>query len=468
MSDKEKNEAVESRLVSEEELDHTASLPTWTDSGKRKWIYPKRLPGKESKKRFKLSIFLFAFYVIVPWIEVNGIPALRFDIIHNQISVGFSVFRFTDIKYLVFVFGIVGIGLFFITSLRGRIWCGDYCPQTVFLEWLIRPIEEFIEGSAEKRRVTDSRPMTKAVGAKKILKHVLFFAIASALSHAFLGFFVSPYELLGWIQHSPSEHMTAFLITLGITLAFYFDFAYMREQFCTFLCPYARFQAIMIDGDTPSIGYDELRGEPRSKRKSPNKGDCIDCGLCVRVCPTGIDIRNGNQLECIQCRRCEDACNGVMQSLKRPLGLIRMDTENKFKKIARKGLRYRPIIYGTILVIFLAGLITALSVRSTLGLHVTRHEGPPYAELPTGEYTNTFRFTFQNNSPSDVPLKLELGGVKQGKIICGPCAGHVKSLESIRIPVIVVLPKSEKVDKITIKHPASEREIELPFIRPYH
>lgn len=416
-------------------------------------------------------MLLMAFYAVVPWVEINGVPALRFDIINNQISVAFSVFRFSDIKYLIFVFAALGIGLFFATSLRGRIWCGDYCPQTVFLEWLIRPIEEFIEGSFSKRKNADQKRMSLALIAKKSLKHIIFLVIASVLAHGFLGFFVSPYTLIQWIQEGPAQHKTAFLFTMGITAAFYIDFAYFREQFCSFLCPYARFQAIMIDADTPAIGYDHLRGEPRSKKVAAGSGDCISCNLCVRVCPTGIDIRQGNQLECIQCRRCEDACNSVMLNIKKPLGLIRMDSENRLNRAPAKKIRLRPIVYGAILFLVVSGLSISMLVRKEISLHVTRQQGAPYAALADGSFTNTFVFTFQNNSSKTIPLSLTLQDqegktYEAGEIICGRCNSSAAPYETVRAAVIVKLPASSSLRTLNILHKPSDQLTTLSFIRP--
>ena len=232
------NDSGQRQPLTESELDHTSFLPTWSDSGKRNWIYPKRLHGQESKRRKKIAVLLTLFYIIAPWIQSNGIPLIRLDLANNQLSILFSVYRFTELKYLVILLSIFGVGLFFISSIRGREWCGNYCPQTVFLEWLIRPIEEFIEGRAERRQINDNKKINTPVFLKKLFKHVTFFLVAAILSHSLLGFFISPYDIIKWIQSSPVEHFNAFLLTLGITLALYFNFAYFREQFCAFVCSY--------------------------------------------------------------------------------------------------------------------------------------------------------------------------------------------------------------------------------------
>lgn len=498
-----------------EKADHTASLPTWNQEGKRRWIYPQRQFGEQSQRRFKLSIFLILIYIFLPWVEHEGVAALRFNLMDNRLEVAFQMFRFTDIKYLIFVFATLGIGLFLVTSLRGRIWCGDYCPQTVFLDWLIRPIEEWLEGNFSRRKVQDSKPLTVVHAYKKFTKHALFFIIASILSHSLLGFFVSPYDVLSWIQNNPADHPVAFMIVSVTSLLLYIDFAYFREQFCSFLCPYARFQAIMIDANTPAIGYDYQRGEPRGRAKKritadgqKPLGDCIDCNLCVRVCPTGIDIRNGNQLECIQCRRCEDACNEVMTSLKRPTGLIRMATENELSSRPQSKLRYRPIIYSSLLALVLIGFTTALFLRNEVSIHVTRQEGAPYALLDEGGFTNTFKLTIQNNTDSSVPLDFKLGFLgeenlenksskpladrlsgkgdegslasredvtdalpQETEILCPSCSVPLRPYETRRVPLVIKISHEAQKSfggdkKITVVHDASSQSFLLPLILP--
>jgi len=277
-------------------------------------------------------------------------------------------------------FGITGLGfsLFFVTALFGRIWCGWACPQTVFLEHVYRRIERWIEGDAVKRRKLDRQEWDSEKLIKRVTKHLLFIIVSLGITHLFLAYFISIPELYQWMTHSPGEHWGAFVFVFVAGAVLYFNFSWFREQLCLVICPYGRLQSALIDDDSVIIGYDEKRGEPRGPAKKEGFGDCIDCNRCVQVCPTGIDIRQGLQMECIGCANCIDACDAIMSKLDRPKGLVRYDSLNGLAGLKRRILRPRIFLY---LALMLAGMTAfTISVRQlhSANMNIVRMTGAPY------------------------------------------------------------------------------------------
>ncbi len=439
--------------------------PTLTADGKRKWIYPDRRQGAHARRRGRLAYVLMAVYLTVPWLSVGGLPLLRFDVLGGRLFVVGSVLRFADAAWLAFVLVGLALLLFFATALRGRIWCGYACPQTVFVEWLIRPIEELIEGPANHRRAVDRGPWTMAKATRKVLKHGVFLLVAAGIANTFLAYFVPPADLLAWALSSPREHPGPFLVMLAVLLAFYCDLAWFREQFCSFLCPYARFQAVMMDKWTPVVAYDEGRGEPRGKRAA---GACIDCGLCQRVCPTGIDIRDGLQLECIQCHRCTDACDMVMASLALPAGLIRAATQAELEGDAAT-VRFRPRVwlYGAAMVVAFALVASRLWLQPSLTLRFSRQPGSSFSQLPDGRFTNYF--TLRSVNESAAPLALDFDAATPGvDLVCGSCATALPAFASAVHLVVVIVPADSagRLAHARLRHRDSGETFDLPLLIP--
>ncbi|MBB5350298.1 cytochrome c oxidase accessory protein FixG [Haloferula luteola] len=320
------------------------SVTTINDDGSRYFLHPADVHGKWTVFRRIFGILLIVLYVALPWIPINGEPALFFDVENRR----FHVFGLTLVPQDLWVmfFGITGLGfsLFFITSLLGRLWCGWACPYTVFLDHIFRRIERWIEGDAQARRKLDAAPWTSSKVAKRVTKHLLYALCSTLIAHVFLSYFVSLERLYAYMGQGPMAHATSFGIVAFLTLVLWFCFGYFREQFCIIMCPYGRIQSALTDDDTVIIGYDEGRGEPRGA-KGKVEGDCIDCRRCVNVCPTGIDIRNGLQLECIGCAACIDACDDIMRKVGRPTGLVRYDSLNGLTQQKRRILRPRIIAY---------------------------------------------------------------------------------------------------------------------------
>ena len=322
--------------------------------------------------------FLIAIYLSLPWIPVGGHPAVFLDIAGRRFHLLGQTLAFQDIWLLFFAITGLGFSLFLVTSLLGRVWCGWACPQTVFLEHVFRRAERWIEGDAVARRQLDAAPWTTNKIVRRGLKQVVFILLSAVITHLFLAYFVSLPELWTMMRHAPSEHWGAFLFVAVATGILYFNFAWFREQLCLIICPYGRLQSVLLDDHSLVIGYDTKRGEPRGKPGVPDAGACIDCNRCVQVCPTGIDIRQGLQIECVACAACVDACDEVMDKLKRPRGLVRYDSTAGFAGARTRWLRPRIWIYLVLLAVGATVATFAVSsVRPAL-LGVTRLQGAPF------------------------------------------------------------------------------------------
>lgn len=332
---------------------HEERLHTTDEHGHRVFIFPDEIKGVWKKRRTIVYWFLVLLFLGLPWIKVQGEQAVLINIAERKFAFFGKVFWGHDAPLLIFVLlgFIVLMGI--LTSLYGRVWCGWACPQTVFIDTIFRRIEEFVEGSARRREKLAKASMSIEKLTKKTMKWILFFVASTILTHSFLAYFVGAYELHNIVTSSPTENGGKFLAMFILNMIILFDFAWFREQFCIIMCPYGRIQSVMMDSSSLVVGYDYNRGEPR-KNKDVSKyeqGDCVNCYQCVKVCPTGIDIRRGIQLECIACTACIDACDNIMDRLKKPPGLIRYTTEDELEKKPLKKLRIRTFVY---VVIFLS------------------------------------------------------------------------------------------------------------------
>ena len=311
-------------------------------------LYPNLIKGKFFLWRKYFAWFLIAIYFTLPWVTWGGFPLFQLDVYDRKMILFGAFFYPGDIaKFLPFILGSLLI-IFAVTSVFGRVWCGWACPQTVFLQYIFEPIETFFEGPAHKRQKRNAEKNDK-YHRRKIIKHTFYFLFSLHVANTFLAYFVGIHNVIQWTWASPLENWGAFLFVLADAAIFYFIFAHFREQACTLACPYARLQGVLTDTQTLQVAYDHHRGEPRGKPKrkkktdekpsiesafgaQPEEGDCVACDACVKVCPTGIDIRQGNQLECIGCTRCIDACDSIMTAWKKPTGLISYTSEDAVEK----------------------------------------------------------------------------------------------------------------------------------------
>ncbi len=376
------------------------SVTTINSDGSRFFPHPSDVKGRFTIARRLAGVLLIAIYVLLPWIPINGHPAVLLDVTHGRFHLFGFTFLVQDVWLLFFLISGVGFGLFYITSLLGRIWCGWACPYTVFLDHVFRRIERWIEGDAPARRQLDAAPWGPVKFAKRGLKHFLFLTCALGIAHVGLSYFIPLPQLYAWMRESPANHLTVFTGVMVYAGLLYFCFAWFREQFCIVLCPYGRLQSALIDDDSMVIGYDYGRGEPRGKVTESGHGDCIDCRRCVQVCPTSIDIRNGLQMECIGCAACIDACDDIMDKVKRPRGLIRYDSHKGLSGQKRTIIRPRIILYTALMLLGATVLTWGLTQVHGFEMSLVRLRGMPYLADP-GHIRN--QFTLRLLSKDDEP-----------------------------------------------------------------
>lgn len=379
-------------------------LSTLSKDGKRKWVYPVLSPGKWLNRRAFVAWALIVIFVALPIIKVNDLPVIWLDVASRRFVFFGQVLFATDTQFLM-LFGIaVLIVVVFFSALFGRAWCGWACPQTVYLEFLYRPIERAFEGSERKRRSRDQKKDDGYWG-RKIGKWTAFSIVSILLAHVFVSYFAGWSYLLAAMTQPPSESIGYFGMMAFTSALILFDFGIFREQMCTITCPYARIQSVLLDRDSLIVSYDPNRGEPRGKVGSVT-GDCVDCGACVRTCPTGIDIREGLQMECINCTQCIDACDAIMLKLDRPTGLIRYTSENALESKNPRILRPRLAIYTVALVAVFAGFGWAAQAHNFLDVNAMRVRGSLFAEAD-GVVHNNINLRIQNRSRDAVRVHIE-------------------------------------------------------------
>ena len=388
-------------------------LATTDQSGRRVYLYPAAVNGLYRKRKKWVHGFLLLLFLILPWIHIGGRQLLLLDVARREFFFFGLHFRAHDAPMLVFLFLAFAFLIGLISAIWGRIWCGWACPQTVFIEALFRRIEVFIEGSHRERKALDEGPWTSEKIRKKTIKWAAFTAISLITTHSFLAYFVGSQEMAHMILRPPSENWTSFLVIVFTTGIILLDFGWFREQFCVIMCPYGRFQSVMLDSNSLVVAYDTARGEPRRGTVEAGKaqGDCVSCYRCVQVCPTGIDIRRGLQMECIACTACIDACNEVMEKTKRPKGLIRYTTLAELKGFTRLNLRPRTIAYSVLLLIAVGGLTFALGKKDFLEAAVLRAKDAPYQVIPNeggAMVTNHFRLEISNQTGKSQEIRLAL------------------------------------------------------------
>lgn len=388
-------------------------LSTLDETGKRKWIYPKKVFGKYFNARTWLSYVLLAFLFGGPFIRIGGEPLLMLNILERKFVIFGKIFWPQDF----YLFGLATVTLIvfivLFTVVFGRLFCGWVCPQTIFMEMLFRKIEYWIEGDWKHQQKLDAQQWDAEKIRKKGLKHALFLLISFFISNIFLAYIIGSDALIANVTSPPSENMATFLALLFFTGMFYGVFAKMREQVCTNICPYGRLQGVLLDRNSMIVAYDHKRGEQRSlwrnneERKSAGKGDCIDCHQCVDVCPTGIDIRHGTQLECINCTACMDACDHVMTKVGLPVALIGYKSEESIETGVKFKYTTRMVAYTVVLIILLGVMTVLIATRADVGATILRTPGMLYQENGDN-ISNLYNYKVINKTSKDMPLEFRL------------------------------------------------------------
>ncbi len=439
--------------------------------GSRNWVYPADVAGRFDRLRKITFSILGLILVALPIIEVRDNPAVFLDVQHRRFYLFGGVFNAQDVWLVFFILTGIGFGLFFITALWGRIWCGYACPQTVFMEGVFRPIERWLEGSRPERMKRDAGPWTVDKLWRKGLKHALYLIAAFGIAHIILAYFISIPLLWDMMLNRPAQHMEAFVWAASLTGILYFNFFWFREQMCLIVCPYGRLQSVLTDDDSLVIGYDVKRGEPRGKAKQDGVGDCVDCKRCVVVCPTGIDIRNGLQIDCIGCARCVDACDDVMLKLKRPQGLIRYDSLRGLAGGVRRVLRPRVYFYAVLGVMGVVALSLALSVSDPFEANIIRLRGVPPMHVDGTTVRNSFEVHVVNKRGEPMTFTIEGQSPAPIQYVIAMPKLTLPSLGSQHVPVFVTFPKGSLKDgaraKLTVSSTQGEpKRLELPLIVP--
>ena len=387
------------------------SIGTINDEGKRSWVYPKKPSGRFYKYRTWVSYFLLAFLFIAPFAKINGNQFLMFNVLQRKFNIFGFPFWPQDFHLFVIsmIIGVVFIILF--TVVFGRIFCGWICPQTIFLEMVFRKIEYWIEGDRGKQIRLDKQKWNAEKIRKRVLKWVIFFIISFLIANVFLAYLIGSDKLIGYITSPPSENISTLISLLIFTGVFYFIFVWFREQVCIIACPYGRLQGVLLDNKTINVAYDYVRGEKekgrakfskKEDRAASGKGDCIDCKQCVHVCPTGIDIRNGTQLECVNCTACIDECDHMMEKVGLPTGLIRYASEENIAKKAPFKFSARMKGYTAVLGILIAVLIGMLFLRNDVEATILRLPGQLYQHQDNGMIRNTFTYKVVNKTTKEI------------------------------------------------------------------
>ena len=385
-------------------------LSTMESDGSRHWLYPRLAKGRFLLARRGVAYFLIGLFTLLPHIIIRGKPAILLDVVHRRFTLLGFTFLPTD-TFLLALFAVsVLLCVFFMTALFGRVWCGWACPQTVYMEFLFRPIERLCSGRAGK----GGEASGNVSGIRSAMRFPLYLLAALFLTHTFLAYFIGVAQLRIWVTESPLSHPAAFSVMAITTGLMLFDFCWFREQMCIIACPYGRFQSALLDRDSLLIGYDTARGEPRGKaRKSlpivnENAGDCIDCSMCVQVCPTGIDIRKGLQFECVGCAQCIDACDSVMDKIGKPRGLIRYQSHNAMAGQRHRIIRPRVVIYLTIMVGLLSALAFLIITKSPFDMVVMRNFGRPFFYADDGRVANEFRVKLTDRTDEPMSFRLSV------------------------------------------------------------
>ncbi len=424
---------------------HSTGEGSLGKDGRRKMPYPADVTGRWQRARRIVYAALIALWAALPWIPIKGHPAVFLDIEKRQFFLFGLTYNAQDVWLLFFALSGVAFGLVYATALLGRVWCGWACPQTVFLEAIFRPIERLFNGPrnvALRRAASGGLSLDRAWRAAAT--HAAYGIAALVVAHIFLAYFVSIPRVFEMVRTRPTAHPEAFAWMIAVTGLMYGNFAFFREQLCVVVCPYGRLQSVLLDDDSLVVGYDEKRGEPRGKAALKGSGsgsDCVDCKRCVVVCPTGIDIREGLQLDCIACTACVDACDEVMVKLGRERGLVRYDSLRGLRGDKRRILRPRLYAYTLLLVIGAVVATLAFRRREPFEANIVRLPGMPYTR-EAGTLRNAFELHLVNKAGEPRILEIQAVPSPDLEFIVPISSVRLEPLEGRRVPFFVTLEHS--------------------------
>lgn len=429
------------------------ALPTLNLDGTRQRVRPKLFVGVIYRRRLVVAWGLLTLFLALPWLRVGGLPAVLLDVAQRRFTFFGRTFLATDGVLLMLALLATFVSIIAVTAVWGRAFCGWACPQTVYLEFVFRPIERLFEGdrNAQLRRDRDGG------GVRRVAKNLTFGLLSVVVANVFLSYFVGTDTVLAWVTRSPSQHLPGFLVMSVTAVLVFADFAFFREQMCTVACPYARLQSVLLDRESTVVAYDAKRGEPRKKGKPVlGGGDCIDCGACVVACPTGIDIRDGLQIECIACGQCTDACNTIMPKIGKPLHLIRSTSATELEGKKNRTWRPRVVAYTSLVALLLSALFVAARNPGEFDVTVLRGIGAPFA-LQQGKVRNQLRIKVANRGHDAAQFSIEVQ----------PTDAHFQSNLSViaaENPLVVAGGASRTTSVFTVSELGDFTDGELPVI----
>lgn len=393
------------------------SVATISKQGTRNYIFPKKPKGKLYNLRTIFSIFYLVIFFTLPFIKVGDEPLFMFNVLQRKFIFFGQVFWPQD--FFIFALGLLTFIVFIIlfTVVFGRIFCGWACPQTIFMEMVFRKIEYWLDGDYNAQRRLKQMPWNAYKIRKRLTKMAVFYFVSFIIANFFLAYLIGMDDVLAMVKEGIAANLGTFISLLGFSAVFFFVYYWFREQVCIVVCPYGRLQGVLLDKKSIVVAYDYVRGEPKGKIKKEKEGkwdtgDCVDCAACVRVCPTGIDIRNGTQLECINCTACIDACNEIMKKVGRPQGLIRYESEENVAHKKKTKFNWRIGAYSFVLLILTSLLGIMLMTRQDVDVRILRTAGQMYQSMPDGRVANLYNIKLANKTRKDIPISLKLENMK--------------------------------------------------------
>lgn len=448
-------------------------LSTLSKDGSRRWLKPKLSRGRYLQWRRLVAYLLIITYTALPFVKVGGHPLFLFDIPAREFTVFGYVFLPTDTLLLALLLVEGLLALFLLTALLGRIWCGWACPQTVYMEFVFRPLERLFEGTTGR----GGTPRKPPASWRKAARFAVYLLVSFALANTFLAYFVGVDALAEWMTRSPITHPVSFSVMAVLTIAMMVHFSYFREQLCIIACPYGRLQSVLLDEGSRVVTYDASRGEPRGKKSKSLpvlRGDCVDCRLCVETCPTGIDIRDGLQMECVNCTQCMDACDRVMNKLGRKPGLVGYGYQANAEGKTRGPSRFRVTLYPVVMAVVAGLFVAALLAKQPFDAVLLRNQGQPFTFAADGRVRNVLRLklTERADTPQRFHLQLDEGTettieFQHDPLEVGPREQQSFPVSVLAAPELFVAAQGRVPLRVrVVEHGGAELEVEATLLGP--